>query len=151
MQCDDQMQLWHHAIEHHNNINRLPAAPSRAHRKPHPTEDTDDNDSQLKTGYSCILSPRCEDRHAILSFVEFRHRRSSTLSSTPTQTSWRHIVSTRFQRITPFLWFHDSAEEAAHFYVSLFENSRIVTSTRYGKEAAQASGKPEGSVMTIAF
>jgi predicted 3-demethylubiquinone-9 3-methyltransferase (glyoxalase superfamily) len=60
-------------------------------------------------------------------------------------------VNTRFQRITPFLWFHDSAEEAAHFYVSVFENSRVLTSTRYGKEAARASGRPEGSVMTIAF
>lgn len=29
-------------------------------------------------------------------------------------------------RITPFLWFHDRAEEAAEFYVSLFPNSRIV-------------------------
>jgi predicted 3-demethylubiquinone-9 3-methyltransferase (glyoxalase superfamily) len=60
-------------------------------------------------------------------------------------------VNTRFQRITPFLWFHDQAEEAAHFYVSVFENSRILDSTRYGKEAAKASGRTEGSVMTIAF
>jgi predicted 3-demethylubiquinone-9 3-methyltransferase (glyoxalase superfamily) len=60
-------------------------------------------------------------------------------------------VQTRFQRITPFLWFNDNAEEAAHFYVSVFENSRILSSARYDKEAAQASGRPEGSVMTIAF
>jgi predicted 3-demethylubiquinone-9 3-methyltransferase (glyoxalase superfamily) len=60
-------------------------------------------------------------------------------------------MNTRFQRITPFLWFNDNAEEAAHFYVSVFENSRILTSTRYGKEAARASGRPEGAVMTIAF
>ncbi|GLQ46636.1 VOC family protein [Dyella lipolytica] len=60
-------------------------------------------------------------------------------------------MSTRFQRITPFLWFNDEAEEAANFYVSVFENSRILDSTRYGKEAAKAGGRPEGSVMTIAF
>jgi predicted 3-demethylubiquinone-9 3-methyltransferase (glyoxalase superfamily) len=56
-----------------------------------------------------------------------------------------------FQRITPFLWFDDQAEEAARHYTSIFPNSRIVTTTRYGKDAAQASGRPEGSVMTVAF
>ncbi len=60
-------------------------------------------------------------------------------------------MSARFQRITPFLWFNDEAEEAANFYVSVFENSRILTASRYGKEAASASGKPEGSVMVMAF
>ena len=29
------------------------------------------------------------------------------------------------QKITPFLWFNDKAEEAATFYVSLFKNSKI--------------------------
>ncbi len=57
----------------------------------------------------------------------------------------------RLQRITPFLWFDDQAEEAVRFYTSIFPNSRIVTTIRYGKEGAQASGRPEGSVMTIAF
>ena len=56
-----------------------------------------------------------------------------------------------FQRITPFLWFDDQAEEAANFYVSVFDNARITTTMRYGKDAAQASGRKEGSVMTIAF
>jgi predicted 3-demethylubiquinone-9 3-methyltransferase (glyoxalase superfamily) len=37
------------------------------------------------------------------------------------------------------------------FYTSVFANSRVVSTTRYGKESAQASGRPEGSVMTIAF
>jgi predicted 3-demethylubiquinone-9 3-methyltransferase (glyoxalase superfamily) len=60
-------------------------------------------------------------------------------------------VNTRFQRITPFLWFDDKAEEAAHFYVSVFDNSRILSSVRYDKEAAAASGRAEGSIMTIAF
>jgi predicted 3-demethylubiquinone-9 3-methyltransferase (glyoxalase superfamily) len=36
-------------------------------------------------------------------------------------------------KITPFLWFDDQAEEAASFYVSLFEGSRVVDVTRYGE------------------
>jgi predicted 3-demethylubiquinone-9 3-methyltransferase (glyoxalase superfamily) len=60
-------------------------------------------------------------------------------------------MSSRFQRITPFLWFDHQAEEAANFYVSVFENSRIVTTTRYNAESAAASGRPEGSLMTVAF
>jgi predicted 3-demethylubiquinone-9 3-methyltransferase (glyoxalase superfamily) len=60
-------------------------------------------------------------------------------------------MSTRFQRISPFLWFNDQAEVAAAFYVSIFDNSRILASTHFSSEAAKASGRPEGSVMTIAF
>jgi predicted 3-demethylubiquinone-9 3-methyltransferase (glyoxalase superfamily) len=56
------------------------------------------------------------------------------------------------QKITPFLWFDDQAEEAANFYVSLFKNSKIKQVSRYmGKEAAQVSGRPEGSVMVVSF
>jgi predicted 3-demethylubiquinone-9 3-methyltransferase (glyoxalase superfamily) len=55
------------------------------------------------------------------------------------------------QRITPFLWFDHQAEEAARFYVSIFQNSRLTTITRYDEEAARASGRPKGSVMTVAF
>jgi predicted 3-demethylubiquinone-9 3-methyltransferase (glyoxalase superfamily) len=58
---------------------------------------------------------------------------------------------TRRQKITPFLWFDTEAEEAAKFYVSVFENSRIRGMTRYGDAAAEASGRPKGSVMTVAF
>jgi predicted 3-demethylubiquinone-9 3-methyltransferase (glyoxalase superfamily) len=54
-------------------------------------------------------------------------------------------------RITPFLWFNDQAEEAANFYVSVFSNSRITSTSRYDKNAAQASGQKEGAVMTIGF
>jgi predicted 3-demethylubiquinone-9 3-methyltransferase (glyoxalase superfamily) len=66
-------------------------------------------------------------------------------------TRRRFIVNNRFQRITPFLWFNDQAEEAVNHYVSIFDHSRIATVNRYGKEGANASGRPEGSVMTIAF
>jgi predicted 3-demethylubiquinone-9 3-methyltransferase (glyoxalase superfamily) len=55
------------------------------------------------------------------------------------------------QKITPFLWFNNQAEQAASFYVSIFKNSRIVKVVRYGKAAAKASGRPEGKVMTVAF
>ena len=55
------------------------------------------------------------------------------------------------QPITPFLWFDDQAEEAARFYVSIFKNSKIGSVTRYEGEAAQVSGRPAGSVMTVAF
>jgi predicted 3-demethylubiquinone-9 3-methyltransferase (glyoxalase superfamily) len=60
-------------------------------------------------------------------------------------------MSTRFQRITPFLWFDHQAEEAAQFYVSIFPHSRIVATTRYAAASAAASGRSEGSVMTVEF
>ena len=55
------------------------------------------------------------------------------------------------QRITPFLWFDDQAEEAANFYTSIFKNSKIVTTARYGEAGAEVSGRPKGTVMTVAF
>jgi predicted 3-demethylubiquinone-9 3-methyltransferase (glyoxalase superfamily) len=55
------------------------------------------------------------------------------------------------QKITPFLWFDNQAEEAARFYASIFDNSKIGTITRYGREGAAVSGQPAGSVMTVAF
>lgn len=54
-------------------------------------------------------------------------------------------------RITPYLWFADQAEEAAAFYVSLFENSRITGTTRYDEASAKAGGRPAGSAMTVSF
>jgi predicted 3-demethylubiquinone-9 3-methyltransferase (glyoxalase superfamily) len=55
------------------------------------------------------------------------------------------------QKITPFLWFDNQAEEAAKFYTSIFKNSRIGGVLRYSGEAARASGRPVGSVLTIEF
>lgn len=55
------------------------------------------------------------------------------------------------QKITPCLWFDSHAEEAVNFYVSVFKNSRILSMQRYGPEAAEASGRPKGSVMTVSF
>jgi len=51
------------------------------------------------------------------------------------------------QRITPFLWFDGQAEEAANFYVSIFPNSKVGSTSRYG----EAGPGPKGSVMTFAF
>jgi predicted 3-demethylubiquinone-9 3-methyltransferase (glyoxalase superfamily) len=51
------------------------------------------------------------------------------------------------QKITPFLWFDDKAEEAANFYVSIFKNSSIGSITRYG----EAGPGPKGTVMIVTF
>lgn len=55
------------------------------------------------------------------------------------------------QKIKPFLWFDTQAEEAAKFYVSIFNNSAMKRIARYGASGAEVSGQPEGSVMTIDF
>jgi predicted 3-demethylubiquinone-9 3-methyltransferase (glyoxalase superfamily) len=55
------------------------------------------------------------------------------------------------QRITPFLWFDNQAEEAVNFYTSVFKNSKILSVTRYGEAGAKAAGRPKGSVMTVVF
>jgi predicted 3-demethylubiquinone-9 3-methyltransferase (glyoxalase superfamily) len=51
------------------------------------------------------------------------------------------------QKITPFLWFDDKAEEAMNFYVSIFKNSTIGSVTRYG----EGGPVPKGTVMTAKF
>jgi predicted 3-demethylubiquinone-9 3-methyltransferase (glyoxalase superfamily) len=60
-------------------------------------------------------------------------------------------MQTRIQKITPFLWFDNQAEEAVSFYTSIFKNSKIKSVTRYGEEEAVASGRPKDTVMTVAF
>jgi len=57
----------------------------------------------------------------------------------------------QIQKITPFLWFDNQTEEAVNFYLTVFNNSKIKTATRYGEEGAKATGMPENSVMTMAF
>jgi len=51
------------------------------------------------------------------------------------------------QGVTPFLWFDDNAEEAATFYTSVFDDSRILNLVRYG----EAGPGPAGSVMVASF
>jgi predicted 3-demethylubiquinone-9 3-methyltransferase (glyoxalase superfamily) len=55
------------------------------------------------------------------------------------------------QGFTTCLWFDSQAEEAARFYTSVFRNARIGGITRYGESGAKASGRPQGSVMTVEF
>ena len=49
-----------------------------------------------------------------------------------------------FQKITPFLWLDGTAREAAEFYISIFQNSRILSSNTF------ADGPAAGS-STVAF
>jgi predicted 3-demethylubiquinone-9 3-methyltransferase (glyoxalase superfamily) len=51
------------------------------------------------------------------------------------------------QKIAPLLWFDDNAEEAMHFYVSIFKNSRVVSVARYGDAGPGA----KGTVMSATF
>ena len=51
------------------------------------------------------------------------------------------------QKIVPNLWFDTQAEEAANFYVSVFDNSRIVNVTHY----TDAGPREAGMVMTVEF
>ena len=55
------------------------------------------------------------------------------------------------KKITPFLWFDTQAEEAANFYVSVFKNSKILTTTHYSEASAKASGMKEGMAMVVDF
>jgi predicted 3-demethylubiquinone-9 3-methyltransferase (glyoxalase superfamily) len=51
------------------------------------------------------------------------------------------------KKITPFLWFDGNAEEAMHFYTSVFKNSKTGNVVRYG----EAGPGPKGSVMSVTF
>ena len=51
------------------------------------------------------------------------------------------------QKITPFLWFDDQAEQAVNFYTSVFKDSKIGSISRFGEGGAG----PKGKVMTASF
>jgi predicted 3-demethylubiquinone-9 3-methyltransferase (glyoxalase superfamily) len=51
------------------------------------------------------------------------------------------------QKITPFLWFDNNAEEAVNLYTSIFKDSKILQTSRY----SDAGPGPKGSVMTVSF
>lgn len=55
------------------------------------------------------------------------------------------------QKIVPHLWFDREAEEAAHFYASLFRNSSVGEPIRASKAGFEIHGLPEGTVMTVPF
>lgn len=51
------------------------------------------------------------------------------------------------QKITPFLWFDNNAEDAMNFYTSIFKNSRAGAVSRYG----EGGPGPKGTAMTVNF
>ena len=55
------------------------------------------------------------------------------------------------QKITPFLWFENQAEEAAKFYTSVFKKSKVGKILYYNETSAKAAGRPVSSVLTIEF
>lgn len=73
-------------------------------------------------------------------------------STNPTRTgavaaSRSKRTEPRTQKITTFLWFDNNAEEAVNFYVSIFKNSKVLSSVPYG----DAGPGPKGTIMTIEF
>lgn len=52
-------------------------------------------------------------------------------------------------KISPFIWFVDNAEEAADFYINLFPDSKILKTVKSPKATEQVTSRPIGSVMTI--
>jgi predicted 3-demethylubiquinone-9 3-methyltransferase (glyoxalase superfamily) len=51
------------------------------------------------------------------------------------------------QKITPYLWFDNNAEEAINFYSSIFKNSKTVNIARYG----EGGPFPKGTLMSATF
>src|SRR6266852_8496753 len=73
-----------------------------------------------------------------------QHRGIGSLDLLSVNETYRRST---MQKITPFLWFNDKAEEAMNFYVSIFKNSKVGRVTRYG----DAGPGPKGSVMSATF
>jgi predicted 3-demethylubiquinone-9 3-methyltransferase (glyoxalase superfamily) len=67
------------------------------------------------------------------------------------QEPGKKMKDSDLQKITPFLWFDNQAEEAANFYVSIFKDSKIKSVNRYTESGAKASGREKGSIMTVGF
>jgi predicted 3-demethylubiquinone-9 3-methyltransferase (glyoxalase superfamily) len=53
----------------------------------------------------------------------------------------------QMQKIVPFLWFNDQAEEAMNHYISIFPDSKVMSVMRYG----DAGPGPKGTVMSVTF
>src|SRR5229473_3350601 len=73
-----------------------------------------------------------------------QHRGIGSLDLLSVNQKYRRCT---MQKITPFLWFNDKAEEAMNYYVSIFKNSKVGRVTRYG----DAGPGPKGSVMSATF
>jgi predicted 3-demethylubiquinone-9 3-methyltransferase (glyoxalase superfamily) len=74
---------------------------------------------------------------------------SSTLE--PGRAAASSKAAQRVAKITPCLWFHERAEEAANFYVGIFPGSRVTAMTRYTEAGREIHGKQPGDVLTVAF
>jgi predicted 3-demethylubiquinone-9 3-methyltransferase (glyoxalase superfamily) len=81
----------------------------------------------------------CDTEIALLAFTI--HDDSKPVTS-------RHPVK---KESSPFLWFDYEAEEAANFYVGIFENSRINEISVYPEAGQVLHGRPPGSVMVVDF
>jgi predicted 3-demethylubiquinone-9 3-methyltransferase (glyoxalase superfamily) len=55
------------------------------------------------------------------------------------------------QKIIPFLWFDTEAEEAADFYISIFDNSKKLNISKYDESSAKATGMKAGSAFVVSF
>lgn len=55
------------------------------------------------------------------------------------------------QKITPCLWFDTNAEDAVAYYLSIFNDGKVLDTVRYPKAGHEIHGMEEGSVMTIDF
>lgn len=51
------------------------------------------------------------------------------------------------QKLTPFLWYDDNAEEAIRHYVSIFKDSKILSESRWG----EGGPVPKGTLMSARF
>ncbi len=69
------------------------------------------------------------------------------MSTQVTRSADSSIKTEVGQKITPFLWFDNNAEEAINFYVSIFKNSKILNVSRYG----EGGPGPKGTVMSATF
>ena len=66
-------------------------------------------------------------------------------------TKQKHLKGKSMPKITPFLWFDNSAEDAAKFYTFVFKNSKMGSTTKYNEASANAAGMKPGSIMTASF
>ena len=60
------------------------------------------------------------------------------------------MTNTQPQKITTFFMFFGQAEEAITFYTSLFDDSRVVSMTKYGTEGPGAEGTVQHAIFTLA-
>ncbi len=78
-------------------------------------------------------------------------KRKLTAESAKIRSLEEITLTKRLNRITPNLWFDHQAEEAARYYVEIFENSAIENVTRYGQDRRNPEEITEGAVMTVEF